>query len=195
MRQTCLLSTVLTTALGLLILSPAAQSKDKKKAPPKAQDEIEVVGHIAPVNGSVTRFLTTQHYSSYYLYVERDGGKNVTLVDITKTSQPLVLADIPAGSNAATASVFAAAGTAALVTDQAASAPASAPQNVRIMDYSDPKNPKIAREFAGVTAVSRDDSRGLIFLANPEGIWILHQKLAEDPEKEEEYARYVLYYR
>jgi len=29
---------------------------------------------------------------------------------------------------------------------------------------------------------SWDDRCGLIFVANPEGIWILHQSLAEDPE-------------
>jgi hypothetical protein len=51
----------------------------------------------------------------------------------------------------------------------------------------------VAREFAGVTAVSRDDRRGLIFVANPEGIWILQQHLAEDPEVEKAYANYVIY--
>jgi hypothetical protein len=41
--------------------------------------------------------------------------------------------------------------------------------------------------------MSRDERRGLIFLANPEGIWILHQSFAEDPEVEKEYARRILY--
>ena len=50
------------------------------------------------------------------------------------------------------------------------------------MDFSDPQHPKVAREFAGVTAITTDD--GLIFLANADGIWILHQTLAEDPEVE-----------
>ena len=59
------------------------------------------------------------------------------------------------------------------------------------MDFSDPKNPKVAREFTGVTAMSRDDRRGLIFIANAEGIWILQQHLAEDPEVEKAYAHYV----
>ena len=61
------------------------------------------------------------------------------------------------------------------------------------MDFSDLLHPKVAREFAGVTAISRDQGRGLIFLANPEGIWILHQTFAEDPEVEKAYANYVLY--
>ena len=61
------------------------------------------------------------------------------------------------------------------------------------MDFSDPGTPKVAREFTGVTAMSRDDRRGLIFVANAEGIWILRQRLAEDPEVEKAYAKYVLY--
>jgi hypothetical protein len=51
----------------------------------------------------------------------------------------------------------------------------------------------VTREFSGVTATSRDDRRGLIFVANGEGIWILRQHLAEDPEVEKAYANYVIY--
>jgi hypothetical protein len=41
--------------------------------------------------------------------------------------------------------------------------------------------------------MSRDDRRGLIFVANADGIWILQQHLALDPEVEKAYANYVLY--
>ena len=142
----------------------------------------------------MTRFLSTQHYSSYYLYAEHSAGRNVTLIDVTKTSRPSVLADVPYASHSVSDSLAAVAGTAVLVaSDAAAPAPAPAPQTVRIMDFSDLRNPQIAREFTGVTAMSRDDRRGLIFVANAEGIWILRQRLAEDPEVEKAYAKYVLY--
>src|SRR5215472_626830 len=86
----------LTAAISLQLLSPAAQGKDKeKKTPPKQpQDAIEVVGHIRLGNARVTGFLPTQHYSSYYLYVEYVGSKDVTLIDVTKANQPTVLADL-----------------------------------------------------------------------------------------------------
>ena len=143
----------------------------------------------------MTGFLPTQHYSSYYLYVEHGDGKNVTLIDVTKANQPSVLADVAYPSSPGTpASLLAVAGTAALITEQpGAAAPAPAFQTIRIMDFSDPQQPKIAREFTGVTAVSRDEGRGLIFLANPEGIWILRRSFAEDPEVEKEYLNHVLY--
>jgi hypothetical protein len=189
------LSALSLAAAGLLVFSSNAPCKDKKKKSPQKdpQDAIEVVGHVPPVGGSVTRFLSTQHYSSYYLYVEHDDGKIVTLIDVSKTTQPMVLADIPSAPNGGSGSLFAVTGTAALITEQPANPPALSPQTIRIMDFSDPKRPKVAREFAAVTAISRDDQRGLIFLANPEGIWILHQSFALDPEVEKEYARHVLY--
>jgi hypothetical protein len=193
-----LLSNRLSFALlaWLLALSTAVQAKSKKvKAGPKEpQDEIEVIGHIPLTNGPVRRFQTTQHYSSYYLYAEHDAGKSATLIDVTKATQPSVLADVSYPSSGASGSLFAVVGTAALVTEEPGAAlPVSAPQTIRIMDFSDLQHPKVAHEFAGVTAITRDERRGLIFLANPEGIWILHQTFAEDPEVQKAYYQHILY--
>jgi hypothetical protein len=179
--------------LAGLILAPGANAKDKK---PKAdaKDEIEVVGHIPLTGGPVKRFLATQHYSSYYLYAEHENGGNLTLMDITKTNRAAVLADVASLPNGASSNLTAVAGTAALVSSEpVASASAQAPQTIRIMDFSDPQNPKVAREFTGVTAMSRDDQRGLIFVANADGIWILQQHFALDPEVQRAYEDYVIY--
>jgi hypothetical protein len=172
-------------------------AKDKHpKADP--QDAIEVVGHIPLTSGPVRRFLATQHYSSYYLYAEHEGGKTVTLIDVTKASRPTVLAEVayPASANSASGdspSLSVVAGTAALVTSGPQPAAQPLPQTMRLMDFSDPQHPKVTREFTGITAMDRDDHRGLIFLANADGIWILHQALAEDPEIERAYDYYVTY--
>lgn len=183
-------------AAGLLVLSIAAQAKNKKaKAAPKdPQDKIEVFGRIPSINGPVRRFLTTQHYSSYYLYAEHDAGRGVTLIDVTNIAKPSILTEVSYPSGGGASGIFAVAGTSALLVEQhGATAPPPAPQTIRIMDFADPQRPSVAREFTGVTAIGRDDPRGLIFLANPDGIWILHQNLAEDPEVEKAYAHHVLY--
>jgi len=186
----------LAVAIGWLTLGAGAQAKDKKvKAPPQdPQDEIVVVGHVPLTNGAVKRFVATQHYSSYYLYAEHDAGKNVTLIDVTKPARPALLADVAYPSNGDSATLFAVAGTAALVADGPVQTAASVPpQTIRIMDFSDPFHPKVAREFTGVTAITRDDRRGLIFVANAEGLWILSQHFAEDPEVEKECEHHVIY--
>jgi hypothetical protein len=173
----------------LTLTAPAAAKDKKSKADPK--DEIQVVGHVALTGGRVRRFLITEHYSQVYLYAERDSGDTVALIDVTKPGQPAMLGDVvsaPGDSGRLTL----VAGTAGLVTTGTAAA-SSEPQTIRIMDFSDPRSPKIAREFSGVTAMSRDDRRGLVFLANSEGVWILKQHLATDPDIIKAYDNYLFY--
>jgi hypothetical protein len=179
----------------IFALSPAAQSESiKAKADEKApQDEIEVVGYVPLTGGPVRRLLPTEHYSSYYLYAERDAGKGVTLIDVTKATQPFVSAEIAYPSKLGLTGLLTVAGTAALITDGQEAATAVRQQTIRIIDFSESRNPKVVREFTGVTATSLDGRRGLIFVANTEGVWILHQNLAEDPEIGMAYAHRLLY--
>jgi hypothetical protein len=179
------------TILCLTIVIPWS-AKDKKPKKPAAQDAIDVVAHLPLTAGPVRRFLATDHFSSHYLYVEYDAGASVTLIDVTKPNQPAVLAEVAYPSTSGPDSLVAVSGTAALVTTGGPAQPA-VQQTLRILDFSDPRHPKVAREFIGVTAINRDDRRGLIYLANGEGVWILHQIRAEDPEVEKAYAHHVIY--
>jgi hypothetical protein len=180
--------------IGLLALSAEthARGKKDKATEEEPQDAIEVLGHVPLTGASITRFLTTQHYSSYYLYVEHEGGKTVTLIDVTKASGPVVVADVAYPAGQQSSSLFAVAGTAALVTESQAGPAASSPaQTVHLMDLSDPQHPAVTREFRGVTAMTKDEQRGLIFVAASDGIWILHQSLAFDPEMLKQWLRQV----
>lgn len=132
-----------------MLFAPLGSAKSKKaKVDPK--DQIEVVGHIAIATGPVKRFISTRHYSSSYLYAEHLDGK-LTLIDVTNENQPVMLAEVASAPGGTIGSLSAVAGTAALVSSEPASAASTAadPQAMKIMDLSDPKNPKIAREFTG----------------------------------------------
>jgi len=181
---------------SVLAFPASAQSKTKKDKPASndSKDAIEVVGHVPLSNGPVRRFFTTQHYSGYYLYAERDAGKGVTLIDVSKVSKPVVLSEVAWDSNGGSGSLFAVTGTAAVMTDeQAETKPVDKPQTIRVMDFSDVLHPRVSLEFKGVTAVGRDERRGLIFVANAEGIWILRQTLAYDPEMMKAWERQMQY--
>jgi hypothetical protein len=171
-------------AIPLTLLSFSAFGKDKhpKNASAVSPDQIDVVAHLPLPGGPISGFLETQHYRRNYLYVEHQSGKTVSLIDITSAAQPALLADMgfPAG---ASDSLVAVAGNAALVSSQAPSTNATAQQTFRIMSFADPHHPTVKQEFDNVTAISRDDRRGLIFLANDAGVWILQQRLAADPEQ------------
>ena len=166
-------------------------AKDKKKAnadPPR--DQIRVEGHIAVPGGPITQFAATTHYDRSYVYAERGQGQPVTLLDVTNPAQPKILSQVTA-SGAVTGNLVAVAGTAALSTNAGVSVIPAA-QTLRLMDFSDPTNPKVTQQFDGVTAVDRL-SNGLIMLANADGVWILSQHLAPDPAEEACYAYKVVY--
>ena len=166
---------LLATAAGGSEL--AAKDKHPKPAPAKPQDQIAIEAHIAFSDGPVTQFIATRHYDRSYVYAEREAGKPVTLIDVTNPAHPRVLANT---------SLEAGSGSLLVVDGTAASA-----KTIRLMDFSDPANPKVTKQFDGVTAVEKVG--GVILLANGDGIWILSQHLAENPTTEERYARKVVY--
>lgn len=168
---------------GLALFSVVVYAKGKHKKPePLPQDQIQVVAHINLPGDTIVRFIPTQHYRRDYLYAEHQSGRTVTLLDITNVDHPAVLAEMsdPSGSSD---SIVSATGNAALVAanNQAAQA-LSSPQTFRILNFADPLHPVVQQEFRNVTAMTRDDRRGLIFLANSEGVWILQQQYALSPE-------------
>lgn len=181
--------------LGLTVLTLQLSAKKKpKKQPEPDQDQIQVTAHVPIVDGPITRFFATVHYSQYYLYVEHGPSHAVTLIDITDPSKPRVIADLGSGMAQGSGALLAVAGTAALATDATSSiSPPQTTQTIRIFNFSDPLHPKVVQEFKNVTNITPDAPHGLFFLANDEGVWILHQHYAIDPKVEEQYAHDVLY--
>ena len=183
------LSIYIPTALLVLAAgSDPMSAKDKKKPASPPQDEITVEAHLANTGGPIVRFVATRHYSRSYVYAERGPDRPVTLLDITKPSQPVVVSQMDALSG--TTGLVVVAGTAAISTTAPIPAAAST-QTIRLMDFSNPAQPKVTRQFDGVTTVEKVGN--LILLANPEGIWVLSQHLAEDPAVEAAYAHQVVY--
>jgi hypothetical protein len=182
-----LATVLLITAIGGRLLH--ARDKHPQLENAKAQDQIVVESHIALAASPITRFIVTRHYDRTYVYAVREAGKLVTLIDVTDRRHPRILSE--AGLPTISSSLLAVAGTAALAGD--ASVTASSPlQTIRLMDFSDPVQPKIAKQFDNVTAVE-SVAGGVMLLANSEGIWILSQQFAEDPAVEKRYANKVVY--
>jgi hypothetical protein len=182
---------VLSGLLAVAAASTVTSAKGHKSLDP-AQDQISVLGQV-PLNQDVISTLTiTEHYGHDYVYAQSASGKSLTVIDVTNARRPAVWQSA-LGSNSGSTKVVAAAGTAALVGDTA-SATESAPksQTFRIISFADPTHPVIQREFDNVTAVAEDPKRSLIFVANPQGVWILHQEFALDPQVEREWEHMML---
>jgi hypothetical protein len=153
------------------------------------QDQIEIESHVAVAVGPIIRFVATRHYDRTYVYAVREAGKPVTLLDVTDAKHPHMLAEtsLPTPSS----NLIAVAGTAALTGDALTSTAPSA-QTIRLMDFSNPAQPEVSKQFDGVTAIESVGG-GLTLLANSEGIWVLSEHFAQDPTVEERYAKKVVY--
>jgi hypothetical protein len=186
------LSLYLTVTLFIVTAGiPQLSAKEKhKQAAVPPQDQIIVEAHIAIPGGPITRFTATRHYDRSYVYAERGPGQPVTLLDVTNPAKPKILSQVTS-SNLVNGNLVAVAGTAAL-SASAVEIAKPVPQTIRLMDFSNPADPKVTQEFTEVTAVEKL-SNGLIMLADANGIRILSQHLADDPEMEERYARKVIY--
>ena len=119
-----------------------------------------------------------------FLYALHANGEAVSVVDITNAARPQLITQVPYPSPASYGNIQTIGVNTALVetADQTPSAANMPPaKNLALLDISNPAAPNITLKFAGVTAVSRDDSRGLLFIANNEGLWIVRHYEPPDP--------------
>jgi hypothetical protein len=185
----------LTTVLFAIALSltPLRGIAKPKKKPVRRQDEIDVIAKVPIAGSPITRLLTTKHWGQFYLYAEHASQGSLTLIDTTDASHPQMLSDISIPGQGP-GLILTATGDAALVGSQATPGliASNPPQTLTIVNVADRQSPTIVQQIAGVTAMTTDDSRGLIFVANKDGLWVLHRNPAPDPAIEEYFDHYVL---
>jgi hypothetical protein len=165
------------TTLIVLALATAGQlqAKDSKKPAPSKGPEI--VGHIA-LNATTTQqmFIRRDNKGRLYLYSLGAAGQAVSAVDITDAAHPALVSQVAYSGPTGAGNVQSLGMNTELieVPDQPTTpANALAAKNIALVDVSNPAAPHVTLRFAGVTAITRDDSRSLLFIANNEGIWIV----------------------
>ena len=147
----------------------------------------KVIAHL-PLSGTVRQMYLQREGRRRYLYVQQPSQQGFTVVDVTKPAKPKTVSHVPQENLITVSSGLAIAeqpqGSATVGTSSAAGRSegtrggGSVPETVRVLDVSDPAHPQTVQTFTGVTNILPDDARGLIFLANGDGIWILsHQKV------------------
>ncbi len=164
----------LTTALiSGAILANAGESTTKPTDLPAT-----VIAHLPLPQATGNQMLLQKEDGKRYLYVQQAGKTGFMIVDVSKPEQPTLLKRT-AESNQATS------GNLEMVSPDVAisEAPEKTPntltssshptETVRVLDLSDPKNPKTLETFTKVTSLLPDGGHGLIYLTNNDGLWIL----------------------
>jgi hypothetical protein len=153
-------------------------------------DRIDVIAHMPAEGGPFVQLITTAHWRRNYLYLERAGDNQVTVVDVTNPMAPTILKGLALPREESTGSLTTIVGSIALVS----SSPAlPTTQTVTILSFRDPEHPTVVKRFAGVTETVTDAPRNLIYLANNDGIWVLRMMPGTDVQLQKDYEKQVLY--
>jgi len=155
-------------------------------------DRIAIMSRLPLSGRPVVQLTLGSHWQRNYLYISRGGAEPVAVLDVTDAASPKEAGQLDLPRQKADGTISAVVGTAALI---ASPAPPPLTQTVTILSFADPEHPTIVREFEGVTAMINDPSRGLVYLADAKGIWVLHLEPATDEPLEEQYRQYILYNR
>lgn len=157
---------------------PGAFAKHRAVKP--AEQPTSVIAHLALPGAPASQVFLQERGEKQYLIIGQRSAAGFTVVDVTKPNQPDVIKRGSWPNEASTGKLQMIGGGLALaaVRDGDTLPTESAPQTetVRLIDWSDPINPRTIQTFSGVTSTVTDGGRGLVFLTNSDGLWIVkHQ--------------------
>jgi hypothetical protein len=195
---------IATNRAALAVLSfclagaPVALAKEKA-AKPEEQSAV-VIKHLSLSGPAVNKMFLQEEGNKQYLYIQQASREGFTVVDVTRPDRAKVVNHIALPTQTAGGKMQMVGSGLALEETPDSSAAGSVrhelspakPQDaatgnrptesVRVLDLSDPANPKTLQTFEGVTSVLADDGRRLIYIANSEGLWILRHKQQRPPK-------------
>ena len=167
--QICLGLALILASPKFLPVNTQAATQDPKN---NGKEMTKVVAHI-PVPGSAVRQIFFQEENGKrYLYLQQN--VHFTVVDVTDPNKPQIVDRVAPGGKLTDVE----AGLAIAVSSDQSGEGTVPTQTVKLMDMSDPKNPRTAKTFTGVTSMFSEDGRHLIYLANGEGLWVVKHSMS-----------------
>lgn len=163
----------------LLLLFPALLASASDQPTPKPTDvPAQVIAHLPLPQTTGSQMTLQKEHGKQYLYVQQASRPGYMVIDVSHPDAPALLKREP-GSNQATE------GDLKMITPNVAIAEAPeknsetltsskhSTETVRVLDLSDPKDPKTLETFTKVTSTLADGRHGLLYLTNNDGLWVL----------------------
>jgi hypothetical protein len=184
----------LTAALFMApLLAYAGSSVDARPrslSGDQTKDGINVLSHVSLAGESAGRMLTAVHWRKHYLYVELATRPVLLEIDVSDAAKPAIVGELPLAKGDTYVGVVV--GNTMLVTDSEDTAVPKPPRSVKVINFAQAANPTVVREFANVTGFLRDANRGLVYVFNDAGLWVLRETPARDEELQRQYDHDVL---
>jgi hypothetical protein len=169
----------------LALVAGSALRADAKHQPVHHSEKpVTVVAHIALMGPSADQMDLHEDGGKQYLYIGMNSNKGLAVIDVTNPDHPNVIKRLAWPNEVSPTRLRMVSGALALAegpdSDSAAADPVPPTRTVKVLDLSDPANPRTVLSFSGVTSTLEDEARNLVYIANGEGLWILqnNQSLA-----------------
>jgi hypothetical protein len=165
-------------AFSLLWVLVALASASEQPPPKPTDVPATVIAHLPLPQATGSQMLLQRENAKQYLYVQQATKQGFMIVDVTKPEKPSLLKRT-AESNQSTAGNLQMVSPDVAIAEAPERTPATLTssshptETVRVLDLSDPRNPKTLETFNKVTSLLPDGGHGLIYLTNNEGLWIL----------------------
>jgi hypothetical protein len=178
-------------ALTLVSLASLLANASEQPVPKPTDVPATVIAHLPLPQATGNQMLLQKENAKQYLYIQQAAKQGFMVVDVSKPEKPNLLKRT-AESNQATS------GNLEMVSPDVAiaEAPEKTPttltssshptETVRVLDLSDPRNPKTLETFTKVTSLLPDGGHSLLYVVNNEGLWVLrynHPSLLEPAKK------------
>jgi hypothetical protein len=164
-----------------LAMGPRATAADR--TPDVNGRSATVIAHLALPGPPASQMLLRSQNGKEYLYLDQ-GKQEISVVDVSNPRQPKLI-NRAAWPQQVAAGQLQLIGSGLAISENPQNQPAlKAPENINILDLTNPAQPQVLAHFSGVTSVLPDNARNLVFLANANGLWIVHQRVTQ-----KEYAR------
>ena len=177
--------------LAVLAIASPAGAKTPRNAAVTMLNGVEVIGHVAFQQGDTAKHLLPYAQGrKSYLYVQLASRPALVAIDVTHAAKPAVASEValPAGTGGVVV------GNSALLPETEDGGSGATPRSVTVMNLADAAHPKVVRQFDNVSGFLKDQARGLIYVVNDDGLWILHAAPSPDEQLlQRQYAHDVIY--
>jgi hypothetical protein len=178
---------VLVFFLGAIVSSASPNHFPAKPATPPSK----IIAHLALSGGPASQMFLREQNGKKYLLIRQISEVGVTVVDVTKPTQPNIIKRTTWSKDTSSANLEIVGGDLALEETPESTArtltSASSKQTVLVLDINDATSPRVLESFSGVTSVLNDAVRSLVYITNGDGLWILRhqpdQSLIEQPHR------------
>jgi hypothetical protein len=175
---------IILAGVALIVAAPIAATARSDQS----EQAASVVAHVPLEGGPATQMFLQDRAGKQYLYVDQGAGNGYTVVDVTKPAKASIIRrGAPGESMEIVQGGIGLASSNEGRSKRAVTSSKPETESIKVMDLSDPANPRTIQSFKGVSSVLVDSKRNVFYLTNDEGLWVLksnQQRFAPERRKQ-----------